>query len=216
MQLRDDAIHRPRPASAAPTHSREFERLASVCGLAVCDRGVDPTLDALARQAAELFGVPYGLIGLVRERDQIPLGRFGLDAHATDRDETICAHTILADEAFVVEDLLADPRFAGLPVATNPPYFRFYAGASVRDRTGLPLGSLCVLGTSPCVPESRKLFALMRLATTAGVVLETRRLAIDLLGPAPRPGATDTALTRLDRVLAPLFETSRVTRPGYF
>ncbi len=201
-------VPRPRLASAAPVHPQEFDRLVSVCGLAVCDRGFDPTLDGIAQQAADLCGLDFGLVTLIREEDQIFLGRAGIDGHSTVRDEAICAHTILADETFVVEDIQSDPRFAGLPIATQPPFVRCYAGAPIRDRNGLPLGSLCTLGLEPCVPDSRRLFALARLAAMAGVVLETRRFAVELLGPLPRPGATDAALTRLDRILAPLLDGS--------
>lgn len=203
-----DDRFRPRPASAAPPHPREFDRIVSVCGLGVCDRGVDPTLDRIAQQAADLCGVPFGLVTLVREEDQIYLGRAGIDGYGTSRDEAICAHTILADDMFVVEDIQADTRFAGLPVATQPPYIRCYAGVPIRDRNELPLGSLCVLGTEPCAPDSRRLFALARLASMVGVVLETRRFAVDLLGPIPKPGATDAALIRLDRILSPLLDPS--------
>ncbi len=207
MKLDDslqNGLHDGRPASAAPAHPEEFDRLASVCGLTVFEQGFDPTLDEVARQAAALCSAPYGLVTLVREHEQVFLGRAGIDGRLTPRDEAICAHTILQDETFVVDDLLLDARFAGLPIATRPPFVRFYAGAPIRDRRGLPLGSLCVLDTKPHALESRRLLTLMRLAALAGVVLETRRLVVEMLGPRPHASQIDAALARLDGVLAPL------------
>lgn len=208
-----DSVSSARLPSAAPLHSQEFDRLLSVCGLAVCDRGFDPTLDGIARQAAELCGVRYGLVSLVREDDQLFLGRAGMEGQGTPRDEAICAHTILEDRVFVVDDLLADSRFAELPIATRAPYIRRYVGVPIRDRSGLPLGSLCALGTEPGTPDSRRLFALERLAVTAGVVLETRRYVVEMLGPTAKPGAGDAALARLDRIFAPLLEGNAGFRP---
>lgn len=195
-----------RLASAAPVHPQEFDRLVSVCGLAICDRGFDPILDGIARLATETCGASLGVVTLIRESDQIYLGRDGVDGHGTDRDEAICAHTILSDSPFVVEDLLTDPRFAELPIATQAPYVRFYAGAPIRDRGGLPLGSVCVLDTKPQSLDSRRLLKLERLATITGVVLETRRFAVDLLGRSPKDGAVDEVLADLDRVLEPLLD----------
>lgn len=198
----------PRLPSAALPHPREFERLASICDLALCDRAVDPILDGIARRAADLCGAPFGLVTLVRERDQIFIGNSGIDGSSTDRDEAICAHTILEDEPLVVEDIQADPRFSELPITRQAPYLRFYAGAPIFDRSGLPLGSVCVLDTQPRELDSRRLFTLPRMAAMVAAVLEARRLAVDLLEARPHSGSVDAAFVRLDRILAPLIEAA--------
>jgi len=69
--------------------------------------------------------------------------RVGLDVSETPRDVSFCAHTILANDTMVVEDALADSRFADNPLVTTDPKIRFYAGAKLTNRTAM-LWDRCV------------------------------------------------------------------------
>ena len=49
----------------------------------------------------------------------------------------------------VVEDAVADLRFAGNPLVTGEPHIHFYAGVSIRHIQGYALGSLAVIARAP-------------------------------------------------------------------
>lgn len=204
----DDSRETIDPAPA-PFHPREIDRLASLCGLYLDVVEAEPLFDEIARQAAAVCEAPFATVTIVREHEQAFLGNNGLDGAGSDRDEAICAYTILEREALIVEDLRRDARFADFSIVTGPPFMRFYAGVPLFDGRGLPLGTVCVLDTEPREISAGPMFALARLAVKAGVMLEARRLVADLLGPSPHPVALHKALRRMDHVMEPLFRRSK-------
>ncbi|OGI66776.1 hypothetical protein A3H53_01670 [Candidatus Nomurabacteria bacterium RIFCSPLOWO2_02_FULL_40_10] len=51
---------------------------------------------------------------------------------------------------FVVEDTLADPRFADNPMVKGESHIRFYVGKSLYDKKShLPVGVFCIKGYEP-------------------------------------------------------------------
>lgn len=189
----------------APYHPREFDRLASIVGLRLGDAEGEPAFDGIARRAADVFGAAAGAVTIVREHGETFLGNCGMPHDDAPREDSICAYTILSPGPFVVEDLLADPRFAGMTHVVGDGGFRFYAGAPVFDPAGLPLGTVCVLDRQARRTPVGALAALRGLAERAGVLLEARRFVVDLLGPNPHPVALRGAFDRLAAILDPLF-----------
>ncbi len=197
-----------RPARAgaiepAPAHPQEVERLASLCGLMLLEGESEPLFDGVARRAAELCGAPVGLVTALRGEDQLFLGREGTSVWGNARDESFCAHTILGPEPLMVPDTRLDPRFATLSVVAGDPFIRFYAGATIVDADGLPLGTVCVLDVEAREASPETLAGLQRLAALVGDVLEARRLALEFLGPEPTPFELMRALDRMTRILEP-------------
>ena len=195
----------PSAGFPAPYHPREFDRLASLVGLRLDEVEGDPLFDDIAGHARVLFGAEAGAVTLVREHGETFIGNAGMPHEDASREDSICAHTILSPEPLVVEDLRADARFAGMVHVVDDAGFRFYAGAPVFDRTGLPLGTVCVLGRRPRAASPGALADLRALASRASVLLETRRYVVELLGNNPHPVALHKALDRLGTVLDPLF-----------
>lgn len=109
--------------------------------------------DAVLRQvtdfAAALCDAPVALVSLVERHRQTFLARTGLDATETTRDVSFCAHAMLGGAIMVVPDATKDPRFLDNPLVTGAPHIRFYAGAPLVSRDGIPLGALCVIDTRP-------------------------------------------------------------------
>lgn len=60
-------------------------------------------------------------------------------------DVSICAKALQVESLMVVPDLTRDDRFWANPLVAGESRLRFYAGAVLRTRVGLPIGTLCVL-----------------------------------------------------------------------
>ena len=67
---------------------------------------------------ATLLGTPMALVSLVDSERQWFKSCVGLAANETPRDVSFCGHAIHRDEALVVRNALADPRFADNPLSS--------------------------------------------------------------------------------------------------
>lgn len=125
-------------------------RLALLRRLDLSEVGVDADLDRLARLGATCLAMPVGLVSIVESERQWFPARYGVEDEATSVSISFCAHAIAAPEgdAFVIEDLSKDPRFASNPLVSGERHVRFYAGAPVTV-DGERIGTLCVLDYEP-------------------------------------------------------------------
>ncbi|WP_156722039.1 GAF domain-containing protein [Streptomyces apocyni] len=125
----------------------------------------DPAFDAFADRLAEVTGAPFSMVNFIDENRQFfaglhtPAGapsgaELGAAAAGTgvsrymDRDHGYCPHVVVRRKALVLEDVCDYPRFAGNPVVDEIG-IRSYLGAPLIDRTGIALGTICVVDTEP-------------------------------------------------------------------
>ena len=136
-----------------PAH--EGERQAALDALGIADRETLPELDGLTAEVAKHFAMPIAFVSLIdRERQRIP-SAFGLPpalaaAKSVARGRAVCSHVVAKNDIEVIEDLLRDRRFAGNPLLREN-VLRFYAGAPLCASDGQPIGTLCVMDTTPRV-----------------------------------------------------------------
>ena len=130
-----------------PLPPNEAERLAALRDLRILDTAPEAHFDAVCRNAAALFSVPMALVSLIESDRQWFKAKCGIDAEGTGRDVAFCAYAILSDDVLVVEDVTRDPRFADNSLVTGEPGIRFYAGAPLILRSGIRLGTLCIIDT---------------------------------------------------------------------
>lgn len=131
------------------TPIEEKERLAALYRLDILDSACEDKYDKMTRVACETFEVCTSMLTFVDSNRQWFKSTSGLDAKETPREISLCAHTILQEGCFVVEDALLDSRFADHPMVVAEPYFRFYAACPVHDPSGFRVGSFCILHTDP-------------------------------------------------------------------
>jgi GAF domain-containing protein len=118
----------------------------------VLDTPADASFDALTALASQLFNVPTALVSLVDENRQWFKARVGMEVCQTGRNEAFCAWALLEDDILEVTDPANDPRFAHNPLVLGPPYISFYAGAQLRTKDGLVLGTFCLIDSRPRSP----------------------------------------------------------------
>jgi len=161
------------PKAATPKDNDA--RLRALDAYAILDTPAEPDYDAVTQLASSVCDTPISVINFIAEGRQWFKSELGLGVRETPLDPSICAHAILENELFVVCDTTEDPRFADNPLVTGDPHLRFYAGALLRSREGLPLGTLCVLDTKPRELTDHQRQSLATLADHVRNMLELRR-----------------------------------------
>jgi PAS domain S-box-containing protein len=144
--------------------SDEALRLSTLRKLNVLDTNPEERFDRLTRLAQRLLNVPIALVSLVDSNRQWFKSCQGLDARETPRSISFCGHAVLEDRLFIIDDTLADPRFADNPLVTDEPHIRFYAGQPIKALNGSRVGTLCVIDIKPRHLTQPQLDSLLDLA----------------------------------------------------
>ncbi|MET0246603.1 MAG: PAS domain S-box protein, partial [Sphingomonas sp.] len=197
----DDAVAGSPPL--ADTAWIERDRIAALESYQVLDTPREPEFDALVRLAAETFAAPIAVINLIAGERQWFKAETGIGTRELPLDVSICAHALLQNDVMVVPDLREDARFRGNPLVTPDGGLRFYAGALLRSRAGLPIGTLCVLDRAPrpegITPHQRLVLEVLARQVMTQLELgralaEQARRADDLAETARRREAAEQAL----------------------
>jgi GAF domain-containing protein len=82
----------------------------------------------------------------------------------TPREPGFCAHAIFEPEVMIVPDATKDSRFSDNPFVTGDFALRFYAGTVLKGPAGKPVGTLCLVDTTPRDFSSRQADQLKKFA----------------------------------------------------
>lgn len=160
-------------------HPREIARLKALESYGILDTPREEAFDSITRIIAYVCDAPIAVINLIDADRQWFKSEIGLGVRETPLDISICAHAILQPGLFIVPDTREDPRFAKNPLVTGEPRLRFYAGALLETKDGLPLGTLCVLDYEPRTLTDVQADTLKALAQQVMTQLELRRTLAD-------------------------------------
>ncbi len=101
----------------------------------------------------------------------------GIEPGELPRDLAFCDRTIRSRDALVIDDTLADPRFARHPMVVGPPGIRAYLGAPLCTPEGYNVGALCVIDTRPASFSEEQVAILHGFAGLAVEQMELRLIA---------------------------------------
>jgi PAS domain S-box-containing protein len=159
--------------------NQEAARLEALRTYDILDTAPEQAFDDLTALASRVLGCPISLITFVDRDRQWFKSRVGLAIPETPREISFCAHAIARDEAFVIGDAAADPRFSKNALVISEPRIRFYAGAPLFTASGLGLGTLSVMDYAPRELKPDEIDTLRILARQVVAQLELRRNAAD-------------------------------------
>ncbi len=125
--------------------SNEEERLAALRRFQILDTPSEEAFDRITRAVAHQLKVPVALVTFVDQSRQWFKSRYGLDISETPREVAFCAHALEKESALAVPDATQDERFSDNPFVTGEPGIRSYCGAPLRLKSGVVLGTLCVV-----------------------------------------------------------------------
>ncbi len=137
----------------------------------------EPIFERITRLAALVTNTMTGLISLVPSDDQRSNLHLIRGVPQTGFQTPFCAYAMNAPGPFVIEDALADSRFAEHPYVTTRPGIRFYIGHKLCLSNEQSIGTLCVTDTRPSRPTLLQISALSDLAHIVTDELELRQTA---------------------------------------
>ncbi|MDX2240145.1 MAG: GAF domain-containing protein [Leptolyngbyaceae cyanobacterium bins.302] len=153
----------------------EIARLEALHQYQILDTAPESAYDDLTRLAAQICQMPIALIVLLAQDRQWFKSKLGLTVTETPRNIAFCRYTILQTEPLIIEDALADERFATNPLVIDDPAIRFYAGVPLITPDNYAIGSLCVIDTVPRQLSDIQVEALQALSRQVIGQLELRR-----------------------------------------
>lgn len=159
-------------------HKDERQRLRALEALQVLDTPIEERFERITRLACRVFDVPICAISCIDEHRQWFKSIHGSCTTQTARCVSFCQHTILQDDAFVVEDARSDDRFRGTPLVEGDPKVVFYAGAPIYGSGQLPVAAFCVIDHKPRKISSEQIAMLKDFALITQHTLQS---------PAPNP-----------------------------
>ncbi|QIE57425.1 GAF domain-containing protein [Pikeienuella piscinae] len=159
----------------ADLHPRQAERLAALRSYEILDTDREKDFDDIALLAASICDSPIAVVNLIDAERQWFKAETGLGVRETPLATSICSHVILENDFVEIEDTLEDPRMVDNPLCCGDPGLRFYAGAILKTKEGLPLGTLCVLDHQPRTLTPLQRDAIRVLANQVMAQLEMRR-----------------------------------------
>ncbi|KAG0224320.1 His Kinase A domain containing protein [Mortierella sp. GBA43] len=135
---------------APPMPPNEDGRLKALYSFQILETGSDANFQRIANLATVL-GVHSCMICLVDYDYVCVKANCRADNMDCRRDLAFSSHAILRPpgDPLVVLDTSCDWRFKDLPIVTDGPKVRFYAGAALATADGFNIGTLCVMDPNP-------------------------------------------------------------------
>ncbi|MFV8225944.1 ATP-binding protein [Christiangramia aquimixticola] len=154
----------------------EFDRLQSLKELDILDTLPEESYDNITQLASYICKTPIAVINLIDADRNWFKSKFGTDLTGSGRDVSFCGHTITEPENLLeVKNASDDARFSDNPFVTGENSINYYAGVSLMDTHGHPLGTLCVYDSKEHELDESQKTALKALGKQVESLMESRR-----------------------------------------
>ena len=154
----------------------EIERLESLHQLNILDSLPEEAYDTITELASYICETPIAVVNIIDAERNWFKSAFGTDLAGSPRDVSFCGHTILDPQVLLeVPNASKDIRFKDNPFVTSKTPINYYAGVSLLDNNGLPMGTLCVYDSNEHTLNEKQKTALKALAKQVEILLESRR-----------------------------------------
>jgi two-component sensor histidine kinase len=151
-----------------------MERIEAVRRYDILENPPDGSFDRITAMAARKFNVPISIITIV-DTDKIWFkSGHGLPVSEIEREEGLCATTIMSSFPRVLTDAKLESCALANPLVSGDFGIRFYAGVPLRTHDGFNLGTLCVVDTKPRAVSDSEIADLRDLAAMVMDQLELR------------------------------------------
>ena len=168
-----------KPPDSGATLAAEARRVAAVKALDLFGESVEQAYDDAVYLASVICGTPMSMVTVLEDTQRFK-AKLGIDLTWTPKEESFCAHTIKQHGLFVVPDAHLDTRFRDLPLVTQEPNVRFYAGMPLSTVEGVAVGALCVCDTVPRELTEEQKSALMVLSRQVTARFDDRQKVQEL------------------------------------
>jgi GAF domain-containing protein len=174
-----------------PVPEGDDARVAALHAYGVLDQELASDLDAAARLAAYVCGVPTAAINLIDRNRQWQAAAFGVERGQVSRDASLCDQVVSGTAVVYTPDASQDPRFAASPLVVGRlGGIRLYASAPLLTRDGLAIGTVSAYDETAGVISNQQLSLLSDVADQVMALFEMRRMAAALGRAAARDGLT--------------------------
>jgi diguanylate cyclase (GGDEF)-like protein len=180
-----------------PVPVDEEARVAALRSFGVLDQPRQADLDAAARLAAYVCGVPTAVVNLIDGDRQWQAAAFGAEPGEVPREDSMCQHTVLGTEVVHVPDASAAAVFEDNPWVTGRiANVRLYASAPLLTRDGHAIGTVCAFSEQPGALDATQLGLLRDVADQVMALFEMRRMTAALARSAGTDPLTGLANRR--------------------
>ena len=158
--------------SSDPTY--EVKRIEALYQLDILDTEAEEDFDDIAALAAQVCETPISVISFTDDKRAWFKARVGLDCQSVARDSAFSGRGLQNHSVIVVNDCLADERFANNRFVTGAEHIRFFAGVPVTNEDGYTLGYLSVMDREPRTLSERQIANLVILGKQVVTLLKLR------------------------------------------
>jgi len=154
----------------------ELQRLESLHELKIMDTLPEEAYDNITRLASYICKTPIAVVNMIDADRNFFKSSYGTDLKGSTRDVSFCGHTITDPGTLLeVPNASKDHRFSDNPFVTAETPINYYAGVSLLDPKGYPMGTLCVYDSKEHHLDEDQKMALKALGKQVELLLETRR-----------------------------------------
>jgi diguanylate cyclase (GGDEF)-like protein/PAS domain S-box-containing protein len=179
----------------------EAQRLLELRRLGILDSAPEESFDRIARLAARALRMPAATISLVDEHRVWLKSRIGVTAKQLPRESSFAAQVVGTNQALIIPDAAADPRFAAHPMVTGGPQVRAWLGVPIHTRSGQPIGSLSGMDTRPRTFSPGDIEVWSDFGKVIEDIIQVRELAVESDRLARAARASELKHTEVERRL---------------